>query len=68
MCPISSVAVCISMSRYFVLGPREFQNWNMYCMHTRISPSTPQIACCSIRANIGSGFSTLTGYCSCLTW
>jgi hypothetical protein len=67
MWPISSVAVCISMSRYFGVGPRPPQDWNMYWMQTRISSSTPPIACCSIRANSGSGFPTRTGYSRCLS-
>ncbi len=68
MWPISSVAVCISMSRYFGVGPREPQAWKKYCMQTRISPSTPPMACWSMRAKIGSGVSTLTGYCRRLSW
>ena len=62
MWPISSVAVLSSMSRYLVVGPRAPQPWKKYCMQTRISPSMPPIACCSMRAKIGSGLSTFTGY------
>lgn len=63
---ISSVAVLSNTSRYLA-GPRAPQAWKKYCRQTRISPSTPPIACCSWRAKIGSGFSTLTGYCSRLS-
>ena len=50
----SSVAVCISMSRY--LGfPRAPIAWKKYCMATRISPSIPPIACWRCLAKIGSG-------------
>jgi hypothetical protein len=51
------------MSRYF-FGPRLPQAWNMYCIMTRISPSTPPIACCKARAKTGLGRSTRTGYCN----
>src|SRR4051794_4442391 len=67
MCPISSVPVCSSMSRYF-FGPRAPQAWNRYWFMTRISPSGPPIACCSIRANTGLGLSTRTVYASSLWW
>ncbi len=60
MWEISSVAVLRSMSRYLA-GPREPQAWKKYCMQTRISPSTPPMACWSMRAKMGLGFSTRTG-------
>jgi hypothetical protein len=63
MWPISSVPVLMSMSRYF-FGPRLPQPWKRYCIITRISPSTPPIACCRARAKMGFGRSTRTGYCS----
>ena len=60
--PISSVPVSSSMSRYLA-APREFQAWNRYCIMTRISPSMPPNACCSILAYTGLGLSTRTLYC-----
>ena len=48
--PISSVAVLSSMSRYLVVGARLPHAWKKYCIQTRISPSIPPIACCSMRA------------------
>lgn len=41
ICASSSVAVCRTMSRYF-LGPRAPHAWKKYCTATRISPSTPR--------------------------
>ena len=43
--------------------PRAPQAWKKYCIATRISPSTPPMACWRARAKSGSGFSTRTGYC-----
>jgi hypothetical protein len=63
MCASSSVAVFRSMSRYF-LGPRAPQAWKKYWKATRISPSTPPIACWSILPNSGLGLSTRTVYCN----
>jgi hypothetical protein len=45
------------------VAPARPQAWNMYCIATRISPSTPPIACCSALANSGFGDPTRTGYC-----
>ena len=61
MCPSSSAAVSMSMSRYLA-GPWAPQAWNMYCIATRISPSTPPIACWSSTAKRGSGLPHLTSY------
>ena len=67
MWAISSVPVSSSMCLY-LSGPREPKDWNMYCMHTRISPSTPPSACWSILAKNGLGESTRTGYCNLPSW
>ncbi len=63
----SSVAVIISMSRKR-LSPRAPMAWKKYCIATRISPSTPPMACWSHLAKTGSGVSTRTSYCNLLEW
>src|SRR3954468_23760436 len=55
------------MSRYF-FGPRQPRAWKRYWFMTRISPSGPPIACCSMRAKTGLGLSTRTVYASSLWW